>query len=97
MLSHMKLQNRSAIFALAAAGTLWGLNVPLTKLALGWLAPRWLPVVPFPVPAPMLALVGRRGLRDALRLPVIASGALGFGAVIVLQNAGIERTSVSHA
>jgi len=28
---------------------------------------------------------------------VIASGALGFGAVIVLQNAGIERTSVTHA
>ncbi len=28
---------------------------------------------------------------------MLASGAIGFGAVIVLQNAGIERTSVSHA
>jgi O-acetylserine/cysteine efflux transporter len=93
----MNSRHRSAIFALAAAGTLWGLNVPLTKLALGWLAPGWLTVVRFAVAAPLLALVGRRGLRDALTLRVLASGAIGFGAVIVLQNAGIERTSVSHA
>ncbi len=93
----MNSRHRSAIFALAAAGTLWGLNVPLTKLALGWLAPGWLTVVRFAVAAPVLALVGRRGVRDALTLRVLASGAIGFGAVIVLQNAGIERTSVSHA
>lgn len=93
----MNSRHRSAIFALAAAGTLWGLNVPLTKLALGWLAPGWLTVVRFAVAAPVLALVGRRGLRDALTARVLASGAIGFGAVIVLQNAGIERTSVSHA
>jgi drug/metabolite transporter (DMT)-like permease len=93
----MNSKHRSAIFALAAAGTLWGLNVPLTKLALGWLAPGWLTVVRFAVGAPLLALVGRRGLRDALTLRVLAAGAIGFGAVIVLQNAGIERTSVSHA
>jgi drug/metabolite transporter (DMT)-like permease len=76
---------------------LWGLNVPLTKLALGWLGPSWLTVARFAVAAPVLALVGRRGLRDALSPGVLASGAIGFGAVIVLQNAGIERTSVSHA
>jgi O-acetylserine/cysteine efflux transporter len=93
----MNNRHRSAIFALAAAGTLWGLNVPLTKLALGWLAPGWLTVVRFAVAAPVLALLGRRGVRDALTLRVLASGAIGFGAVIVLQNAGIERTSVSHA
>src|ERR1700733_10281898 len=93
----MNSKHRSAIFALAAAGTLWGLNVPLTKLALGWLAPGWLTVVRFAVAAPLLALVGRRGLRDALTPRVLASGAIGFGAVIVLQNLGIERTSVSHA
>ncbi|HUA02717.1 MAG TPA: DMT family transporter [Solirubrobacteraceae bacterium] len=93
----MSSKHRSAIFALVTAGTLWGLNVPLTKLALGWLAPGWLTVVRFAVAAPVLALVGRRGVRDALTLPVIASGAIGFGAVILLQNAGIERTSVSHA
>jgi O-acetylserine/cysteine efflux transporter len=93
----MNSKHRSAIFALAAAGTLWGLNVPLTKLALGWLAPGWLTVVRFAVAAPLLALVGRRGLRDAFTPRVLASGAVGFGAVIVLQNLGIERTSVSHA
>ena len=89
--------NRSAIIALAGAGILWGLNVPLTKLALGWLGPGWLTVVRFAVAAPVLALVGRRGLRDALTPRILAWGAIGFGAVIVLQNAGIERTSVSHA
>src|ERR1700751_5293406 len=93
----MNSKHRSAIFALAAAGTLWGLNVPLTKLALGWLDPSWLTVVRFLVAAPVLAVVGRRGLRDALSLRIVASGAIGFGAVIVFQNAGIEHTSVSHA
>jgi O-acetylserine/cysteine efflux transporter len=93
----MNRKHRSAIFALAAAGTLWGLNVPLTKLALGWMAPGWLTVVRFAVAAPLLALVGRRGIRDALTPQVLASGAIGFGAVILLQNSGIEHTSVSHA
>jgi O-acetylserine/cysteine efflux transporter len=93
----MNRQFRSAIFALAAAGTLWGLSVPLTKLALGWLAPGWLTFVRFAVAAPLLTLAGRRGLRAALTPGLFASGAIGFGAVIVLQNAGIERTSVSHA
>ena len=83
--------------ALATAGILWGLNVPLTKLALGWLGPGWVTVIRFAVAAPVLALVGRRGLREALSGPVLASGAIGFGVVIVLQNAGIEHTSVSHA
>src|SRR6201986_2022794 len=89
--------NRSAIFAIAAAATLWGLNVPLTKLALGWLGPGWVTVVRFAVAAPILAVVGRRGLREALTGPMLTSGGIGFGAVIVLQNAGIEHTSVSHA
>jgi O-acetylserine/cysteine efflux transporter len=93
----MQPQNRSALFALAAAGTLWGLNVPLTKLALGWLGPGWLTVARFMVAAPVLGAIGRRGLREALTLRILASGAIGFGVVIVLQNAGIERTSVSHA
>ncbi|MBV9805054.1 MAG: DMT family transporter, partial [Solirubrobacterales bacterium] len=93
----MKTSNRSALIALAAAGTLWGLNVPLTKLALGWLGPGWLTVARFLVAAPVLALAGRRGLRAALSPRMLASGAIGFGVVIVLQNAGIEHTSVSHA
>jgi O-acetylserine/cysteine efflux transporter len=90
-------QNRNAILALAAAGTLWGLSVPLSKLSLVWLAPSWLTFVRFAVAAPVLALVGRRGLREAFNPRVIAAGAMGFGAVIILQNAGIERTSVTHA
>jgi drug/metabolite transporter (DMT)-like permease len=93
----MKLPNRTALAALAMAGVLWGLTVPLSKLALTWMGPSWLAVGRFAAAAPLLALMGRRGLRDALRLRVAASGAVGFGAVIVLQNIGIEHTSVSHA
>lgn len=90
-------QHRSALVSIAAAATLWGLNVPLTKLSLSWLGPSWLTVVRFAVAAPVLALVGRRGLRAAVTPGILASGAIGFGAVIVLQNVGIEHTSVSHA
>src|SRR3954468_14439221 len=88
---------RTAILALAAAGVLWGLTVPLSKVALEWLGPGWLTVVRFLAAAPLLALAGRRGLRDAFVPRVAGAGALGFGAVVVLQNAGIERTSVTHA
>jgi drug/metabolite transporter (DMT)-like permease len=93
----MAARNRKAILALAAAGVLWGLTVPLSKLALEWLGPGWLTVARFAAAAPLLAVVGRRGLRDALVPRVAAAGAVGFGAVIVLQNAGIGRTSASHA
>jgi drug/metabolite transporter (DMT)-like permease len=89
--------DRNALAALATAGALWGLTVPLSKLALGWLAPAWLSFARFAVAAPLLALCGRRGLRRALTPRIAASGAVGFGAVIVLQNAGIARTSVTHA
>jgi O-acetylserine/cysteine efflux transporter len=90
-------QSRIAILALAAAGALWGLTVPLSKLALAWLDPSWLTVARFALAAPLIALAGRRGLRDALTPGIAGAGAAGFGVVIVLQNAGIERTSVSHA
>jgi drug/metabolite transporter (DMT)-like permease len=93
----MRNQDRTAILALAAAGVLWGLTVPLSKLALGWLDPSWLTFARFAAAAPLLAVVGRNGLREALLLRVAAAGALGFGAVIVLQNLGLQRTSVSHA
>src|SRR5215212_1123179 len=89
--------SRSAILALAAAGALWGLTVPLSKLSLDWLGGGWLTVIRFALAAPLLAYAGRRGLRAACTPPVAAAGAIGFGAVILLQNAGIERTSVSHA
>ena len=89
--------NRTAILALAAAGALWGLTVPLSKLSLDWLGGGWLTVARFALAAPLLAYAGRRGLRAALTPRVAGAGAIGFGVVILLQNAGIERTSVSHA
>ena len=89
--------NRTAILALAVAGALWGLTVPLSKLSLDWLGGGWLTVIRFAIAAPVLAYAGRRGLRAALTPQIAAAGAVGFGAVILLQNAGIERTSVSHA
>jgi drug/metabolite transporter (DMT)-like permease len=86
-----------AIVALVTAGTLWGLTVPLSKLGLEWLGPGWLTVARFALAAPIVALLARRHLRAALTPGVAAAGALGYGGVILLQNAGIERTSVGHA
>jgi drug/metabolite transporter (DMT)-like permease len=96
MLIGMKTQ-RTAIVALAAAGALWGLTVPLSKLGLEWLGAGWLAVARFAIAAPLLALFARGRLRAALTPGVILAGAVGYGGVIVLQNAGIERTSVTHA
>jgi drug/metabolite transporter (DMT)-like permease len=88
---------KRALLALTAAGLTWGLTVPLSKLALGWLDPAWLTVVRFGVAAPVLALIARRHLRAAASPAVAAWGAVGFGLVVVLQNIAIERTSVTHA
>jgi O-acetylserine/cysteine efflux transporter len=71
--------------------------VPLSKVGLEWLGASWLAVARFAIAAPLLALVARRHLRAALTPAVAIAGALGYGSVILLQNAGIERTSVSHA
>jgi O-acetylserine/cysteine efflux transporter len=86
-----------AFLALAAGGVLFGLTVPLSKVALGWLDPAWLTVARFALAAPVLALAGRRGLRAALARPVVAWGGTGYGAMVLLQNAGVQRTSVGHA
>src|SRR5262245_18945865 len=93
----MDLDRRSAVAALAAAGLLWGTTVPLSKLALEWLPPGWLTVARFGLAAALLlAAVGRRA-RAACRPAVVAWGAVGYGGAILVQNAGITRTSVSHA
>jgi O-acetylserine/cysteine efflux transporter len=92
-----KTADRAAIFALAAAGSLWGLTVPLSKLGLDWLGGGWLAVARFAIAAPLLALLARGRLRAALTPGVVAAGAVGYGGVILLQNAGIGHTSVSHA
>ena len=55
-----------AILALAGAGVLWGLTVPLSKLGLEWLGPGWLAVARFALAALPLALLARRRLRGAL-------------------------------
>lgn len=93
----MERKHQTAFAALAAAGLLWGLTVPLSKLSLTWLGPAWLTVARFLIAAPVLALIARRGLRQALSWRVAGAGALGFGGVILLQNAGVAHTSVTHA
>ena len=95
----MSINRRHAVAALAAAGLLWGTTVPLSKLALAWLPPGWLTVVRFGLAAAILLAVARRRntLRGAFRPAVLVAGALGYGGSVMVQNAGIARTSVTHA
>ena len=87
-----------AVAALAAAGVAWGTSVPLSKAALTWLPPAWLVVVRFALAAAvLLATVDRRALRAAMSWQVLAWGAAGVGGSVMLQNAGIAKTSVTHA
>jgi len=96
--SHRRWSDRrAALVALTVAGLAWGVTVPLSKLALGWLDPAWLTVARFAIAGAALALVARGGLRAAASARIAAWGAVGYGLVLVLQNLGIERTSVSHA
>ena len=110
----MNTNRRHAVAALIAAGLLWGTTVPLSKLALEWLAPGWLTVVRFGLAAAILLAVARarevRGvpagsgfrprrstLRAAFTPAVLMAGAFGYGGSVMVQNAGIGRTSVTHA
>jgi len=88
---------RGALAALVTAGLLWGLTVPLSKVALEWLDPAWLAFARFGSAAPVLLLVARHAVRASASGPVVLWGVVGFGAVVLLQNAGIARTSVTHA
>jgi O-acetylserine/cysteine efflux transporter len=98
MASQLHTDRRRALVALALGGVLFGLTVPLTKVALGWLDPAWLAVVRFGLAAPILALaVSPRLLRQVATPSVLLWGAIGYGAMVLLQNAGVERTSVGHA
>jgi O-acetylserine/cysteine efflux transporter len=92
----MNFDRRIAVAALAAAGLLWGTTVPLTKLALEWLPPGWLTVMRFGLAAAVLLAVVRSRVRAACSPAVLAWGAVGYGGSILVQNAGITRTSVSH-
>jgi O-acetylserine/cysteine efflux transporter len=94
----MNNDRRLVFGALIAAGLLWGTTVPLSKLALVWLAPAWLALLRFGVAAGVLLLVaGWDKVRAACRPAVLASGAAGYGGSVVLQNFGIVHTSVTHA
>jgi O-acetylserine/cysteine efflux transporter len=94
----MNTNRRHAVAALITAGLLWGTTVPLSKLALEWLSPGWLTVVRFALAAGVLLVAARgRGLRRAFTPAVLGAGALGYGGSVLLQNAGISRTSVTHA
>lgn len=86
------------LLALIVSGVLWGVTVPLTKIALDGVGPLWLSTARFGLAAvPLLLLAGRAELRAALTPKVAAWGAAGYGGVIVLQGLGIARTSVAHA
>ena len=61
-----------------------------------WLGPAWLTVGRLALAAPLLACIAGRRLWPAVTLRVAVWGALGLGVVIIVQNVGIERTSVSH-
>ena len=94
----MTTNRRRAVAALAAAGLAWGTTVPLSKLALAWLAPGWLTFARFGLAAVvLLAAASRSGLRAACTPTVLASGAIGYGGSVLVQNTGITRTSVTHA
>jgi len=98
----MNTNRRHAVAALIAAGLLWGTTVPLSKLALEWLSPGWLTATRFGLAAAVLLAVagrttGRARLRAAFTPKVLAWGALGYGGSVMVQNAGITRTSVTHA
>jgi O-acetylserine/cysteine efflux transporter len=93
----MNSDRRPAIAALTAAGLLWGTTVPLSRLALEWLPPAWLAFARFGLAAAVLLVAARSRLRAACTPAVLAWGAVGYGGTVVVQNAGITRTSVSHA
>ena len=94
----MNTNRRHAVAALIAAGLLWGTTVPLSKLALEWLSPGWLTAARFGLAAAvLLAVAESRALRAAFTPKVLLSGALGYGGSVMVQNAGICRTSVTHA
>jgi len=83
--------------ALLVAGVLWGTTVPLSKVALGWLPPGWLAFARFALAAAVLLVASRSRLRAACSPAILATGAIGYGGSVLLQNYGIQRTSVTHA
>ncbi|HEY4916327.1 MAG TPA: DMT family transporter [Solirubrobacteraceae bacterium] len=87
-----------ALIALMLAGSTWGLTLPLSAVALRGVAPAALVSIRFGCAASILAVIARRGsLRAALTWRIAWWGVLGYGAVVLTQCEGVERTSLSHA
>jgi len=87
-----------ALMALMLAGSTWGLTLPLSAVALRGVAPAALVSIRFGCAASILAVIARRGsLRAALTWRIAWWGVLGYGAVVLTQCEGVERTSLSHA
>jgi O-acetylserine/cysteine efflux transporter len=87
-----------ALMALVLAGSTWGLTLPLSAVALRGVAPAALVSMRFACAAGVLAVIARRGsLRAALTWRIAWWGVLGYGAVVLAQCEGVERTSLSHA
>jgi len=93
----MSNSRRLVFLALIAAGLFWGTTVPLSRLALGWLPPAWLAFTRFALAAAILVAARGPRVRAMCRPAVLASGGVGYGASVVLQNLGIMHTSVTHA
>ena len=70
--------NRRIFIALVSAGLLWGTTVPLSKLALDWLAPAWLTFVRFGIAAVLLMPAARQAPRLGNRARTLQCGATYF-------------------
>ncbi|GAB6900838.1 DMT family transporter [Kineosporia succinea] len=86
----------SALIALTVAGISWGTSVPLSKAAFSGFGPAWLVVFRFALAGLLIVAVARPRLRQ-VRPVLWLYGAFGYGACVLLQNLGLDRTSVSHA
>lgn len=93
----MTNSRRLIFLALIAAGVLWGTTVPLSKVALDWMPPAWLAFGRFALAGAILMVASRSRLRAASSPAILISGGVGYGGSVLLQNLGIERTSVTHA
>jgi drug/metabolite transporter (DMT)-like permease len=94
----MRTNRTRAVIALVVAGVAWGASVPLSKEALVWLGPAWLSAARFALAAlVLLPFVSWHKLRAAVSWQVLAWGAVGYGGSVLVQNVGVDRTSVTHA
>ena len=87
------------LFGLAALAVVWGLSIPLTKLALRDIPPLTLTALRYGFAAPLFApFLFRRPLPSRRALLLMAGlGALGVGLGQIAQMLGVQRTSAAVA